>query len=180
MYKFYTAENPPHYKFKDHSGLIRSISWLDDDTGFVSSGWDATIFMWKLSQQTAVWEHKVKNVNYTCVTSYKQEGEKTGGHLVYATGTDKTIRELDGKVEKLRYEQPCALSQAVLMHNRRAIFTGVAEQNKPGSVQVLRYPYEKIFEIQAHALPVERLRISYDNSTLFSAGLDGTLCIFSI
>jgi WD40 repeat protein len=45
---------------------------------------------------------------------------------------------------------------------------------------VLRYPAEKIFEVQAHSLPVERLRMSYDNNFLFSAGMDGVFCIFDI
>jgi len=29
------------------------------------------------------------------------------------------------------------------MHNGRAFFTGVNEQNKPGSVQVIMYPFQK-------------------------------------
>lgn len=70
------------------------------------------------------------------------------------------------------------------MHNRRAIFGGVGggtqEQNKPGSIQVLRYPFEKSFEIQAHSLPVEQMRVSYDNQTLFSCSSDGSICVFSI
>ena len=63
------------------------------------------------------------------------------------------------------------------MHNRKAFFTGVAEQKKPGSIQVLRHPFDKMFEIQAHALPVERLRVSYDNQTLYSSAMDGTLAL---
>jgi len=56
------------------------------------------------------------------------------------------------------------------MHGARAFFAGVAEDDRPGSIQVLRQPWEKIFEVQAHSLPVERLRISFDNTVLFSAG----------
>ena len=37
-----------------------------------------------------------------------------------------------------------------------------------------------MFEIQAHALPVERLRVSYDNQTLYSSAMDGTLAVFAI
>jgi len=60
------------------------------------------------------------------------------------------------------------------------LFCGIEEQQKPGSIQVIRYPFERTFEVQAHALPVSRMRISYDNSTLFSVSLDGTLAVFSI
>ena len=37
-----------------------------------------------------------------------------------------------------------------------------------------------MFEIQAHALPVERLRVSYDNQILYSAAMDGSLAVFAI
>jgi hypothetical protein len=40
--------------------------------------------------------------------------------------------------------------------------------------------FEKIFEIQAHSLPIERLRVSLDNQHLFSAGQDGVFGVFSI
>ena len=44
------------------------------------------------------------------------------------------------------------------------------------------YPFTKgkIFETQAHAQTCNRLRVSYDNQTLYSAGADGTLAVFHI
>lgn len=68
------------------------------------------------------------------------------------------------------------------MHGSRALIAGIAEDDKPGSIQVLKYPFEpnKSFEVQAHSLPVERLRISFDNQVLFSAGQDGLFCIFDV
>ena len=80
--------------------------------------------------------------------------------IVYATGTDKIIRELTrnqvgakGKEEKekeelkekelTKYEQSVTLNQIAIMHNRRAFFCGVAEQKKPGSIQVLGHPFSK-------------------------------------
>lgn len=49
VFKFYTAENPPHYIFKAHQGIVRSIAWMDDDSGFISTGWDSAMYLWKLS-----------------------------------------------------------------------------------------------------------------------------------
>lgn len=66
------------------------------------------------------------------------------------------------------------------MNGGRYFFAGIAEDDKPGSIQVLKYPFEKTFEVQAHSLPVERLRISYDNQVLFSGGHDGVLCVFDV
>jgi len=47
-------------------------------------------------------------------------------------------------------------------------------------VQIWKFPLEKINEVQAHSLNVTRMRISYDNKFLFSAGKDGSLVIMDI
>lgn len=64
--------------FKGHNGVIKSICWFDDDSGFASSGWDAYIYVWKLNSGSEdnkyVWEYKVKGVNFTCLTAFKTEG----------------------------------------------------------------------------------------------------------
>ena len=67
-----------------------------------------------------------------------------------------------------------------MLHGGRALFAGVAENDKPGSIQVINLNFERLFEIQAHSLPVERLRVAFDNSYIFSAGQDGVFATFQI
>jgi WD40 repeat protein len=68
-----------------------------------------------------------------------------------------------------------------MMQGRKAFFVCVEEKDRPGSIQVIRGDLsEKVFEIQAHSLRVERLRLSYDNQTLYSASDDGSLCVFEV
>lgn len=45
---------------------------------------------------------------------------------------------------------------------------------------MVMYPFthNKPFEIQAHSQMVNRIRISYDNQYLYSAGADGSLAVF--
>ena len=118
----------------------------------------------------------------TSVAPYREEPNQP--LTFYCTGNDKTIKEFSGTGSefalKKRYENQAGMSQVALMHKRKAIFVGLDETQKPGSIQVLRYPFEKTYEVQAHALPVSRMRISYDNSTLFSVSSDGTFCVFNI
>jgi hypothetical protein len=58
-----------------------------------------------------------------------------------------------------------SISQLVehVLKGGRALFAGVAEGDRPESIQIINFHFQKIFEIQAHALPVERLRVSQDN-----------------
>lgn len=198
VFKFYTAENPISYVFKKHNGLIRKIAWLQDDTGFVSIGWDSVLYFWKLDSQEPKWMFKKKNVEFTCVTTYKAEGPNETEPYVFVTGTDKCIREIrgckkgDGPIAEgvvVRVlEQSMNLSQIMVMHNRRAIFTCVDEKDRPGSIQVIRGDMQvdkatqskDVFEIQAHSLSVLRLKLSFDNSIIYSASSDGSMCVFGL
>ena len=72
------------------------------------------------------------------------------------------------------------ISQIQLLNGGRAIFAGVAENDRPGSIQVINMKWQKISEIQAHSLPIERIRVSHDNQYLYSAGQDGVFGTFTI
>jgi len=39
---------------------------------------------------------------------------------------------------------------------------------------------EKACEVQAHSSVIERMRLNYDNSKLFSVGYDGVLACFQV
>ncbi len=117
MYKFYTAEMPPEYNFeRAHIGKVKCIQWLDDDSGFISGGYDANIFLWKLhvdpiqsreqKETNPVFEYKQKNVIFSCV-AYKPDTK----YSIYAVGTDKSLKEIESGKEKYpRYESNVNIS----------------------------------------------------------------------
>jgi len=77
-----------------------------------------------------VFEFKLKNVNFSCVAN--KPDSKT---VVFAVGTDKTIKEINGNKEVFpRFDANLNISQIVLMHGARAFFAGIAEDDKPGSI----------------------------------------------
>ena len=41
-------------------------------------------------------------------------------------------------------------------------------------------PFEKSNEVEAHAKPIERLKLSFDNNNLFTVGQDGMIIIFDV
>ena len=49
VFNFFTGICPEEYQFiGHHKGMIKQISWLEDDTGFVSVSADHTLMYWKL------------------------------------------------------------------------------------------------------------------------------------
>ena len=59
-------------------------------------------------------------------------------------------------------------------------FAGVGEVGCPGAVQIWSFPMEYITEVQAHGAPIERMRLSYHNDWLFTAGRDCCLMIHEV
>jgi WD40 repeat protein len=47
VFNFYTGENLANMQFKAHTGKVRSITWAEDDLGFVSAAMDGTVYEWR-------------------------------------------------------------------------------------------------------------------------------------
>ena len=78
------------------------------------------------------------------------------------------------------------ISQVQILASGKAFFAGVSEEGRAGAVEIWKFPHEeaksmeKLNEVQAHGKGIERMRISYDNNFLFTAGKDGCLIIYEI
>ena len=98
---------------------------------------------------------------------------------VFAVGNDKRIWQ--SKLPKDNFDAGVSLSQIALTNNQKALIAGVGDEGKPGAVHIYQLPQlTKINEIQAHAMPIERMRLSYDNNYLFTGGMDGLVIIHDI
>ena len=104
----------------------------------------------------------------------------------FAVGSDKKI--WNSNLQKSPFDVTDTISQICTTHNGKALFAGVGEQGKPGSVLIYKVgedskgncKIDKINEIQAHSEPIERMRMSFDNNQLFTAGKDGCLIIHDV
>ena len=76
-----------------------------------------------------------------------------------------------------------------MTHNGKALFCSTGEPNKPGSIVIYKIAedqargtlkMDRISEVQAHSLPIERMRVSFDNKNLFTCGKDGCLMVHDV
>lgn len=72
------------------------------------------------------------------------------------------------------------ISQLQILANGKAFFAGVGETGHPGAVQIWKFPMEMLSEVQAHSKPIERMRLSFNNDWLFTAGRDCCLMIHEV
>lgn len=157
VYKFYTASIPAQFKFSAHTQPVKRICWLEDDSGFISCGQDAMIYVWKLypgplgkntnhnmkEEQNPVWSFKHQKISFSSVATFKPSDPKESLEpILYAAGSDRSIREIKDKSESLRYEENCTYSQILVGNQRRIIVAGVSESDRPGSIQIFRYEHQ--------------------------------------
>lgn len=50
----------------------------------------------------------------------------------------------------MRFEASKNFSQLAPAQGGKTFYAGVAEPDKPGSIAILRNPWEKLYEVQAH------------------------------
>ena len=115
------------------------------------------IYVWRLypepGEQNPAWSFKLlQKISFSSVACFKPEGAMEP--LVYATGSDRSIREISREKEELRLEDNLTYSQVLVGYQRNLIYAGLAEPNRPGSIQIFRYAndtMEKCCEVQAHS-----------------------------
>jgi len=78
----------------------------------------------------------------------------------FCVGSDKKI--WNSELQKDPFEVTETISQVCTTHNGKALFAGVGEENKPGSVMIYKVSedskgnvkIDKINEVQAHSKPI--------------------------
>ena len=180
IYSTWSFENICH--LKGHIGKVRTINWTSDDLKLVSAGMDGAIYEWSLkdigSGQGIVGKREGECIIKTC--SYSCAVTTPDGKTIYAVGNDKTLKEVVDSQLTRELPSNIVLSQIVLSHSGKMMFLGTVN----GTIRAMKYPLgfdeSDYQEHQAHASPVTKLRVSFDDQYLFSTSEDGCLLIYKI
>jgi len=176
VFNFYTGECPPNFIFKGQETNITSLHWMADDMGFFSSNWNGMIDKCTLSTGATEIVYSLKGTKITSVLEVTEKDK-----ILYAATSDRQIRSFKDKTLTAIMDAGITLDNLVITKTQEYMIAGVEEKQQPGSLRVYKYPLNGDFtEVEAHSAEVKRIRISYNNRFLFSAGGDGTLFIFEI
>jgi len=185
VYNFYTTDCPLPMQYTGHTNKVRCIDWFENDMGFASCGHDGNIYFFDLytykEQQKRNTDKDFNKRDVKFLSCVNIPGKP---YEVYAVGSDKSITSnvIQKKAQKGNGAQDldATISQLAITKSGKALFAGVGESRRPGAIQIWRFPMEKVNVVQAHSKPIERLRMNFDNTHLFSVGQDGMLCIFDV
>ena len=196
IFNFYTGECPPHMKFKGHNNKVTSLHWNEDDSLLYSAAGDGTVFEWKINSRSDVRSKQDytagKDSNsFECIALSPIAEPR----CYYITGKSNDIKEITNNVVKNPEKNETEIKQEVrsretgfkinqiaVTHNGKFLIAGVSESEKPGGLRIYKVnPFNGEYdEIQAHSLPILRIRINFDDTHIFSAGQDGCLIVYEI
>ncbi|GLC59167.1 hypothetical protein PLESTB_001455600 [Pleodorina starrii] len=175
IYNTYTCDNVGN--LRGHNGKVRSVAWSPDDSKLISAGMDGAVYEWRLRDLKREKEHVLKGCAYASVLATPD------CKLLYATGTDKKIKEFEDStgsgttISKEIDTGGVNLTQLVLLGNARVMFAAT----ESGGVRTYKYPLTGEFqESKCHAAPVSRLRVTWDESLLVSGGEDGSVFVWEV
>ncbi|XP_063772106.1 cilia- and flagella-associated protein 57-like isoform X2 [Pseudophryne corroboree] len=172
IYSAITFENVTN--LKGHSGRVRSVVWSTDDSKLVSCGLEGAVYEWNLLTGKRESECVLRHCSYSCVAL--SPDSKT----IFAVGSDQTLKEISDS--QILQEVPAfdvTYTAVAISHSGRMVFTGTSS----GTVRSMKCPlplHRGYNEYQAHAGPVTRLMVTFDDQYLLSTSEDGCLMLWKI
>uniref|UniRef100_A0A2K6S6K0 Cilia and flagella associated protein 57 n=1 Tax=Saimiri boliviensis boliviensis TaxID=39432 RepID=A0A2K6S6K0_SAIBB len=168
----YTTTNLENIlSLKGHTGKIRSVVWNADDSKLISGGTDGAVYEWNLSTGKRETECVLKSCSYHCVTI------SPDAKIIFAVGTDYTLKEIaDSSILREIPAFDVIYTAIAISHSGRMMFVGTSV----GTIRAMRYPLplQKEFnEYQAHAGPVTKMLLTFDDQFLLTTAEDG--CLFT-
>ncbi|XP_043941309.1 cilia- and flagella-associated protein 57 [Protopterus annectens] len=159
---------------KGHNGKIRAIVWTGDDSRLISCGMDGAVYEWNVLTSKRESECVLKTCAYTGVAI------SPDAKTFFAVGSDQTLKEIsDSQVLREVRSADVAYTAVVMAHSGRMLFLGTAT----GTVRSIKYPlpvHKEYNEYQAHAGPVTKMTVSYDDQFLLSVSEDGCMLFWKI
>ncbi|XP_051989486.1 cilia- and flagella-associated protein 57 [Xyrauchen texanus] len=159
---------------KGHNEKVRSIAFSADDSHLVSCGMDGAVYEWNTLSGQRESESVLKSCSYTGVTI------SPDAKTFFAVGTDCTLKEIqDCQILKEVPAHDVVCTTVAMSRSGRALFVGTSI----GTVRVIKYPLPiqmDWLEYQAHAGPVTKMAITFDDQFLLTVSEDGCLFIWKI
>ncbi|XP_046907075.1 cilia- and flagella-associated protein 57-like [Hypomesus transpacificus] len=172
IYSTTTTENI--LNLKGHSGKVRCVAWSVDDSRLVSCGMEGAVYEWNTLTGVREAECVLKSCSYTSVTL------SPDAKSVFAVGGDCTLKEIqDCQILREVSTDEVVYTTIALSRSGRTLFVGTSL----GTVRAIKYPlsaHKDWIEYQAHAAPVAKMAITFDDQYLLTVSEDRCLVIWKI
>lgn len=159
---------------KGHNEKVRAVAFSADDSRLVSCGMDGAVYEWNTLSGTRESDSVLKTCSYTGVTI------SPDAKTFFAVGTDSTLKEIqDSQILREVPSGDVLCTTVAMSRSGRGLFIGTST----GAVKAIKYPLpiqNSWLEYQAHAGPVTKMVITFDDQFLLTVSEDSCLFIWKI
>lgn len=83
--------------------------------------------------------------------------------------------------EPFRIQTNANISRMSLTHSEKLFFFTTNDKDSTGALRICRYPFtSEVHEIQSHFYGVTNFKLTFDDSVLFTVGLDGAIVLYQL
>uniref|UniRef100_UPI003F9B7866 cilia and flagella associated protein 57 isoform 8 n=1 Tax=Danio rerio TaxID=7955 RepID=UPI003F9B7866 len=159
---------------KGHNEKVQAVAFSLNDSCLVSCGMDGAVYEWNTLSGTRESESILKTCSYTGVAI------SPDAKTFFAVGTDCSLKEIhNSQILKEMSSRDVVCTTVALSRSGRTIFIGTST----GTLRVIKYPLmiqNDWIEYQAHAGPITKMVITFDDQFLITVSEDGCLFIWKI
>ena len=173
VYNFYTMESIE--RLTVNPAKIQSVEWFEDDSGFISIDQSNYVSFFGIGIQPV----NLLISNKQMVTGI---AKIPGSLIAYAASSDSTIKEVTTDAVNKKLEIKGKPGEIAITRHKKLFFIAVGDKNEPGVVKCYKFPLTigECSDIQAHAKPIKRMKVSRNDKFLFTGGEDGCIIIYVI
>jgi WD40 repeat protein len=178
--------------------------WDPDDLGFYTGGTDGLVFYWRLEDsqnKSLIFNQTGLNIESVAVANsdlcvyisgiYSQSVtpslEQKCVYEVRIANKPPKERELAEPTKKVYPSEPfriqtnSTISKMFLTHSEKLFFFTTNDKDQCGALRICKYPFTSdVHEIQSHFQGITNFKITFDDSQLFTVGLDGSIVIYQL
>jgi WD40 repeat protein len=184
-----TCDATPIGQLRGHTQRVKNFQWCaftqyPTDTRLVSCSLDGWVFDWNIKDMRKENDHQDKRFQYHAIASDDKNIWVVGAPASAQADTKWKVklRELDLQSATVTndYEFPdLFINSLVLAPQHRLLFGGCSD----GSVKLMTFPLQGGIHdppVLTHAASISKMAISFDESMLFTVGMDGSFYIFDV
>ena len=175
---------------RGHNGKVRSVVWGKGDRKIMTVGMDGAVFIWSVRQGVKESEHVQPRTAFHAGVATPELSR------IFTVSSDQAVKEFVSAPGGAGAAAPTlapqntvsaetALGAVCLTANQRVLLVGTCEPGRPGLI--LAHAMLPQLSAQAepqqylcHASELSCMRLSHDGTYLFTAGEDGSLCMFEV
>lgn len=146
VYNFFTCDNPQNRAYMGGNVKLYSLSWHEEDDGFMASDYNGTVFDGVLKKPNLDPQCYQKGVVFTSLIKVNVDHNTS---IMYAVGNDRSIKEILNANDNKKHDTGFSIGHIAYSPSQKLLFAGISDPDKTGALRCYKnLSFTEFTEIQ--------------------------------